>query len=70
MERNEILKSIGFSDNFLTALNDYDNKVSNDYFEIPVFETETEFNLFDSAGELIIDLPNDNYNNDLIIFSK
>lgn len=37
MDRNEILKTIGFSDDFLKALEDYDKKVPNfqpqDFFD-------------------------------------
>ena len=67
MERNEILKSVGFSDKFLSALNEYEKSVPNVYFEVPFDEKEQTFNVVDTSGQLLINRPNDNYNSNIIV---
>jgi hypothetical protein len=67
MERNEILKSVGFSDKFLNALNEFEKSVPNVYYEVPFDETEQTFNVVDTSGQLLINRPNDNYNSNIIV---
>lgn len=67
MERNELLKSIGFSDNFLNALNEYDKSVPDIFYEVPFEENEQFYNVVDSSGQLLINRPNDNYNSNIIV---
>lgn len=67
MERNEILKSAGFSDKFLKALEEFEKAVPNVYYEVPFNDNQHDFNLVDTTGQLIIDHPNDNYNNNIIV---
>jgi hypothetical protein len=67
MERNEILKSVGFSDKFLNALNEFDKAVPNVHYEIPFIENENIYTVVDTSGQLIINCPNDNYNSNIIV---
>lgn len=67
MERNEILKTIGFSDDFLKALSEFEKSVPNVYYEVPFNEKEQTFNITDTSDQLIINQPNDNYNQNVII---
>ncbi len=67
MERNEILKSVGFSDNFLNALNEFEKSVPNVFYDVPFDEKEQIFNVVDTSGPLLINRPNDNYNSNIII---
>jgi hypothetical protein len=67
MERNEILKSVGFSENFLNALNEFDKAVPNVHYEVPFVENEHNYTVVDTSGQLIINRPNDNYNSNIII---
>lgn len=67
MERNEILKSIGFSDAFLKALAEFEKSVPNIYYEVPFDENEHTFNITDSSGQLIINHLNDSYNHNIIV---
>jgi len=67
MERYELLKSIGFSDKFLNALNEFEKAVPNVYYELPFNDNEHGGNFFDTNSNLIIDHPNDNYNQNIIV---
>lgn len=67
MERNEILKSVGFSDKFLNALNEFEKSVPNVFYEVPFDENEQIFNVADTSGQLLINRPNDNYNSNVIV---
>jgi len=67
MERNEILKSVGFSDKFLNALNEFDKAVPNVHYEVPFTENSNVYNVVDTSGQLIINRPNDNYNSNIIV---
>jgi len=62
MERNEILKTIGFSDSFLTALKEFDNSVPNVFYDVPFIEKEQVINVVDTSGEFIINRTNDSHN--------
>lgn len=67
MERNEILKSVGFSDKFLHALDEFEKSVPNVFYEVPFDESEQVFNVVDTSGQLLINRPNDNYNSNIIV---
>jgi hypothetical protein len=67
MERNEILKSVGFSDKFLQALQEFEKAVPNVYYDIPFKENVTELNIIDTSGQITIDQSSDNYNQNIII---
>lgn len=67
MERNEILKSVGFSDNFLNALNEFDKSVPNVFYQVPFEDGEQAFNIVDTSGRIQINRPNDNYYSNIII---
>ena len=67
MERDEILKSAGFSDAFLKALNEFEKAVPNIYYEPSFDESEQVFNVTDTSGQLIVNCPNDDYNHNLIV---
>jgi len=67
MERDEILKSVGFSDAFLKALAEFEKSVPNVYYEVPFDESEHVFHVTDSSGQLFINRPNDNYNHNIIV---
>ena len=66
MERNEILKSVGFSEKFLQALQEFEKAVPNVYYDIPFKENVTELNIIDTYGPLTIDHSSDNYNPNII----
>ncbi len=67
MERNEILKSLGFSDKYLQALQEFEKVVPNIYYEAPYNDNQHNFITFDTNGQLIIDHPNDKYNQNIIV---
>ena len=67
MERGEILKSAGFSDAFLKALNEFEKAVPDIYYELPFDESEQVVNITDISGQLIVNCPNDGYNHNLIV---
>jgi hypothetical protein len=67
MERNEILKSVGFSDKFLQALQEFEKAVPNVYYDIPFKESVTELNIIDTSGQVTINQSSDNYNQNIII---
>ena len=67
MERDEILKSVGFSDKFLNALNEFDKAVPNVYYEVPFIEYKNIYTVIDTSGQLIINRLNDNYNSNVIV---
>jgi hypothetical protein len=67
MERNEILKTIGFSDDFLKALSEFERSVPNIYYEVPFNEEEQTFDIIDTSEQLIITHSNYNYNHNLIV---
>lgn len=67
MERNEILKSVGFSDKFLQALEEYEQAVPNIYYEVPFEEDNVESNMLDTSDQIIIDQISDSYSHDIVI---
>ena len=67
MERDEILKSAGFSDAFLKALHEFEKAVPDIYYELPFDESEQVVNITDISGQLIVNCPNDGYNHNLIV---
>jgi hypothetical protein len=67
MERNEILKSVGFSDKFLQALHEFEKAVPNVYYEVPFKDNVTELNMIDTSGQVTIDQSSDNYNQNIIV---
>ena len=67
MERNEILKSVGFSDKFLQALQEFEKAVPNVYYDIPFKENVNELNIIDTSGQITVDQSSDNYNQNIII---
>ena len=67
MERNEILKSIGFSDKFLQALQEFEKSVPNVYYEAPFKDNVAELNIVDTTGQITIDQTTDNYNQNIIV---
>ncbi len=67
MKRNEILKSVGFSDEFLKALKEFEKAVPNVYYEVPFKDSVAELNMVDTSGQITIDQTSDNYNQNIII---
>jgi hypothetical protein len=67
MERDEILKSAGFSDAFLKALNEFEKAVPNIYYDLPFDESEQLVNVTDTSGQLIVNCLNNGYNHNLIV---
>lgn len=67
MERNEALKSVGFSDKFLQALKEFENVVPNVYYEAPFDDNIAEFNMIDTTGQITINQTSDNYNQNIIV---
>jgi hypothetical protein len=67
MERNEILKSVGFSEKFIQALQEFEKVVPNIYYEVPFENNITDLNIIDTSGQVIIDQTSDNYNQNIII---
>jgi hypothetical protein len=65
--RNEILKSIGFSDDFLKALAEFEKSVPNVYYDIPFDEKEYSFTNTDSTDQLIISHSNDDYSHNIVV---
>ena len=53
MERNEVLKSIGFSDVFLSALSEFEKAVPNVNYELPFNEEIQSIVVEDSSNNLI-----------------
>ena len=73
MERNEILKSIGFSDSFLKALNEFDNSFSDVYYNMPFDENKHDYKVEDTSDRLIVNRVNDiaiAYDQNYIISNK
>ncbi|MFT4154284.1 hypothetical protein [Parafilimonas sp.] len=67
MERNEILKSVGFSEKFLQALQEFEKAVPNVYYEVPFEENVTDLNMLDTSGQMTINQASDNYNHNIIV---
>jgi len=67
MERNEILKSVGFSNEFLKALEEFEKSVPNVFYELPFNENEQSVKHVDLTGRSIIIQPNDNYSHNIIV---
>lgn len=67
MERNEILKQIGFTDAFIEALQEFEKKVPVINYEVPFDTNDLHVNLNDDTDQLLITSSNDNYNHNLIV---
>ena len=67
MERDEILRSLGFSDKFLLALQEFDKAVPNIYYEAPFHDVQENITSLGDQRQLIIKHPNDNYNQNFIV---
>lgn len=67
MERIEILKSVGFSERFLKALQEFEKAVPNIYYEVPFKDNIAELNILDTSGQITIDQISDNYNQNIIV---
>lgn len=69
MNRNEVLKSIGFSDSFLETLDKFEEKYPiSDYGQ--GFNGRISFESIDSSGEIIVKDVNDNYFQNTVISSQ
>jgi hypothetical protein len=67
MERNEILKSVGFSEKFLQALQEFEKAVPNVYYDVPFKDNVAELNMVDTSGQITIDQSSDNYNHNIMV---
>jgi hypothetical protein len=67
MERDEVLKSLGFSDRFLQALQEFEKVVPNVYYDIPFYDSRDNYSSIGDNDPLIIERPNDGYNQNIII---
>lgn len=67
MERNEILKSVGFSEQFLQALQEFEKAVPNVYYDAPFKDKVAELNMVDTSGQITIDQSCDSYNHNILI---
>lgn len=61
MERIELLKSVGFSDEFLSALKSYEEAVPELKLDLGFQDTLQSVESPDVSGRVVIDKPNDNY---------
>jgi hypothetical protein len=67
MDRSEMLKSVGFSDKFLQALQEFEKAVPNVYYEVPFVENSAELKLIDTSGTVTIDQTSDNYSQNITV---
>jgi hypothetical protein len=67
MERDEMLKTLGFSDRFLQALEEFEKAVPNIYYEAPFHDVKENLTSIGDNGHLIIEHPNDKYNQNIIV---
>jgi hypothetical protein len=67
MERDETLKSLGFSDRFLQALQEFEKIVPNVYYDTPYHDNRDNYSSVGGNDPLIIEHPNDGYNQNIII---
>jgi hypothetical protein len=67
MDRDEILKSVGFSDKFLSSLQEYEKAVPNVYYEVSFNDNVAELNMIDTTGQIIIEQSMENYNHNIIV---
>ena len=59
MEKEQILKSLGFSDAFLKSLNEYDNIVNEIQIRDDIQTQQIRFPNFDNGNEIVIKSSND-----------
>jgi hypothetical protein len=69
MDRDEILKSVGFSADFIKALDDFEKSVPEVHFEPAFDDTDQVFDLVDTTGELVIKNTNEDFSERLIVRS-
>lgn len=67
MERNDILKSLGFTNRFLQALEEFEKTVPNVYYDVPFYDVQDNIVSLDHTSQLIIKQPNDGYNQNIIV---
>ena len=67
MERDEILKSLGFSDQFLQALQEFEKAVLNVYYDAPFHDGRNNYSSVGDSDPLIIRHTIDGYNQNIII---
>lgn len=67
MERNEILKSVGFSDKFIDSLNEFEKSVPTNHLDITFEDFKPQIIIADSSGEILVSKTNDNYSSSLIV---
>lgn len=67
MERNEILKSVGFSNDFLHALQEFEKAVPNVYYEMPFNDNIAELHILDTSGQITISQVSDNYSQNIVV---
>lgn len=69
MERDKLLKEIGFSDDLIKSLNLSNERIQNTIFDYNISEVKENFYINSTiTGNLIVDLSNENYaqNNSVI----
>jgi hypothetical protein len=69
MDREEILKSVGFSTDFIKALKDFEKSVPEVHFEPAFDELDQFFDLVDTTGDLVIRNTNEDFSERLIVRS-
>jgi|GEM_PF-4783821 len=67
MERNEILKSAGFTEDFIRALQEFEKSVPEISFDTPFDVNNQEIRWNDMSEQLVITSTNDNYNYNLVV---
>ena len=67
MERDDILKSIGFTDKFLSELHAFEKSVPELLLEVPFDVTEPFVKFDEISDQITVTVVNDNYNQDMII---
>lgn len=67
MKRDEILKSVGFSDKFIDSLNEFDKTVPVVQFDSSLDDFQHQIKIADASGEILLKKENDNYCSNLIV---
>lgn len=70
MERTEILKSLGFSEEFLAHIRESTESLPNAYFILPFSDGKKISNVLDTSDSLTLNCINDNCVSNIIVIQN